>query len=104
MGVVDGAVVGAQEPPLGQRGDPMHGGQELDGIVAPSASCALAAPIMHIAELRQPLIGRPPGPAMLCPSWVCPVHPRACGERATQLAAKLDKNGSSPRLRGTENR
>ncbi len=35
-------------------------GQELDGIVAPSASCALAAPIMHIAELRQPLIGRTP--------------------------------------------
>ncbi len=38
----------------------MHGGQQLVGIIAPSAGRALAAPIVLVAELSQSLISGPP--------------------------------------------
>ena len=35
--LVDRTLVGAEQPPLGQRGDPVHGGQQLAGVVAAGA-------------------------------------------------------------------
>ncbi len=33
--------------------------------------------------------------------FLAPVHPRACGERLPEHSARLERDGSSPRLRGT---
>ena len=53
MGIVEGALVSAQQPSLDQRGDAVHSGQQLVGIRPPSTGRALAAPIMVTTELRQ---------------------------------------------------
>ena len=53
------ALVGAQQPPLGQRGDPVNGGQQLAGILAAGAGGALAALFMGVAEAVQPVIALP---------------------------------------------
>ena len=41
---------GAQQPPFGQPGDPVDGGQQLTGILAAGPGCPLAAPFVGIAE------------------------------------------------------
>src|SRR3974390_1477389 len=52
MRFVNRALVGAQQPPLGQRGDPVHGGQQLARVLAAGAGSPLAAPLGGIAEPR----------------------------------------------------
>ncbi len=47
VGLVKGALMGAQQPPLGQRGDPVDGGQH--GILSASLRDALAAPVADVA-------------------------------------------------------
>src|SRR6266576_3488450 len=58
MRFVDRALVGAQKPPLGQRGDPVHGGQQLARVVAAGAGSPLAAPLVGVAEPGQPVVDR----------------------------------------------
>ena len=41
VGTVGGSLMRTQQPPLGQRGDAVHGGQQLVGIVAASAGRTL---------------------------------------------------------------
>ena len=43
--------------------------------------------------------GNAPATSTPRPRW--PVHPRVCGERQGCVAKKSEKNGSSPRVRGT---
>jgi hypothetical protein len=57
--LVDRALMGAQQPPLGQRGDPVHGGQQLARVVAAGAGSPLAAPLVGVAEPGQPAIAQP---------------------------------------------
>jgi hypothetical protein len=53
------ALVRAQQPPLGQRGDPVHRGQQPARVVAAGAGSPLAAPLVHVAEPGQPVIAHP---------------------------------------------
>src|SRR3974377_1887853 len=50
MRFLDRALVGAQQPPFGQRGDPVHRGQQLARVIAAGAGRPLAAPLVDIAE------------------------------------------------------
>ena len=59
MRLLDRALVGAQKPPLGQRGDAVHCGQQLARVVAAGAGRALAAPLVDIAEPGQPVVAHP---------------------------------------------
>jgi hypothetical protein len=60
MGVLDRALVSAENPPLGQRGDSMHGGQQLPSQLIPSEpSRALAARLAGVAALVQPPVALP---------------------------------------------
>jgi hypothetical protein len=60
MRVVDGTLVGAERPPLGQRGDPMHSGQQLRRlIVATKTGRALTACLMGVAASVQPKAALP---------------------------------------------
>ena len=59
MRFLDRALVSAQKPPLGQRGDPVHRGQQLARIVTAGASSALAAPLVDVAEPGQPVVAHP---------------------------------------------
>jgi len=59
MGLVHPALVSTQQPPLGQRGDPVHGGQKLTGIFAAGAGGPLAAPLVDIAFSGQAVIAHP---------------------------------------------
>ena len=59
MRLVHRSLVGAQQPPLGQRGDAVHGGQQLTGILAAGAGSTLAAPLVHIAQAVQPVVAHP---------------------------------------------
>ena len=51
--VLDRALVGAQQPALGQGGDPVDPGQQLAGVLAAGAGGPLAAPDMGITETRR---------------------------------------------------
>ena len=53
-------LVSTEQPPLDERGDPVHRGQQLTGILTPSAGGALAAPIVDVAEPVQAEVPRPP--------------------------------------------
>src|SRR5215472_3428146 len=57
--VIDPALMGAEEPPLGQGGGPVHPGQQRARILSAGAGRALAAPPMAIAEPSQPVIAHP---------------------------------------------
>ena len=59
MRVIYGALVGAKQPPLGQRGDSMHAGQQLARVLSASPSGALNTPFVTIAELVHPVVARP---------------------------------------------
>jgi hypothetical protein len=59
VGDLDRALVGAQQPPFDQRGDPVHRGQQLAGIVPAGAGGALAAPVVEVAQLLQPAVALP---------------------------------------------
>src|ERR1019366_2760702 len=48
--LVDRALVGAQQPALGQGGHAVHSGQQLAGVVPAGASRPLAAPVVGVAE------------------------------------------------------
>ena len=50
MSRVDRALVGPQEPPLGQCGDAMNAGEQRVWILATQPSRPLTAPLMDIAE------------------------------------------------------
>ena len=53
------ALVGAQQPPFGQRGDPVHRGKEFAGVVPARPGGPLAAPVVDVAELLQPAVACP---------------------------------------------
>jgi hypothetical protein len=59
MRVVHGALVRAQQPLLGQRGDAVDGGQQLAGILAAGAGGPLAGPLVVVAEVIQPAVALP---------------------------------------------
>src|SRR6266568_1229585 len=59
MRLVDRALMGAEEPPLGQRGDPVHGGQQLAGTVAAGPGGPLAAALVDVAEPGKPVVTHP---------------------------------------------
>ena len=59
VGLVHRALVGAQQPPFRQRGDPVHRGQQPVGILSTGAGGALAAPVVDVAELVQPVVALP---------------------------------------------
>jgi hypothetical protein len=48
--VLDRALAGAQQPALGQEGDPVHPGQQLARILPAGAGGPLATPDMGITE------------------------------------------------------
>ena len=52
--LVHRALVGAQQPPLGQRDNLVHGGQQLSGILPAGPGRPLAVPVVDLAELLQP--------------------------------------------------
>ena len=47
---LDRALVGAQQPPLGQGRDAVDPGQQLAGVVSAGTGGALAAPVVGVAE------------------------------------------------------
>ena len=53
--LVDRALVGAEQPSLGERGDPVHAGQQPGRVVAAQAGGALAAAVARVTELSMPL-------------------------------------------------
>ena len=57
--LVDRPLVSAQQPPLGQRGHPVHGRQQLTRSVPAGAGGSLAAPVMRIAQAVQPAVALP---------------------------------------------
>ena len=59
MRFLDRALMRTQQPPLGQRGDPVHRGQQLARVLTAGAGRALAAPLVDIAEPGQPVIAHP---------------------------------------------
>jgi hypothetical protein len=59
VGLVDRSLVSAQQPPLGQRRDAVHGGQQLAGVVPAGAGGPLAAPFVHVAEPGQAVVAHP---------------------------------------------
>jgi hypothetical protein len=52
MCLLDRALVGAQQPPLGQRGDPVHRGKQLARVLAAGAGRPLAASLVDVTEVR----------------------------------------------------
>ncbi len=48
------ALMGAQQPPLDQRGDPVDCGEQRAGIFSAGVGVPLAAPVVDVAELVQP--------------------------------------------------
>ena len=57
--VLDRALVGAQQPALGQGGDPVDPGQQLAGVLPAGAGGPLAAPDMGITEPGDPVVAHP---------------------------------------------
>jgi hypothetical protein len=57
--VLDRALMGAQQPALGQGRDPVHPGQQLAGVLAAGAGGPLAAPDMGITQLGDPVVAHP---------------------------------------------
>jgi hypothetical protein len=55
MGLVDRALVSAQQPPLRQGGDAMDPRQQLAGVIAAGAGGALAASVMGVPVVDQPV-------------------------------------------------
>ena len=51
MTVINAALMGAKQPPLGQRSDPVHAGQQPAGILTAGAGGPLAASFVAVAEL-----------------------------------------------------
>jgi hypothetical protein len=66
MRFLDRALMSAQQPPLGQRGDPVHRRWQLARVVTAGARRMLAAPLVDVAEPGQPTCGdgRVPGAGM----------------------------------------
>ena len=50
------ALVGAQQPPLAQRGDPVDGGQQFTGVLAAAGRGLLVAPLVGVAQGGQAVI------------------------------------------------
>ena len=60
MRVVDGTLVGAEHPPLEQRGDSMHGGQQLRSLlIAATPGRALTARVVGVAASVQSKVSFP---------------------------------------------
>src|SRR5439155_25765166 len=57
--ILDRALVGAQQPALGQRGDPVDPGQQLARVLPAGACVPLAAPDIAVAESVDPLVAHP---------------------------------------------
>src|SRR2546430_1809724 len=57
--VLDRALVGAQQPALGQGGDPVDPGQQLARVLPAGAGGPLAPPDMGIAEPGDPVVAHP---------------------------------------------
>ena len=53
------ALVGAQQPPLAQRGDPVDGGQQFTGVLAAAGRGLLVAPLVGVAQGGQAVIAGP---------------------------------------------
>ena len=55
--MLDRALVGAENPPLGKRGDAMHSGQQLPSLLIPwEPRRALAARLVGVTALIQPSV------------------------------------------------
>ena len=59
MGALHRALVGIEQPPFDQGGDPVHCGQQLAGILPAGLGGALAAPVVDVAELAQAAVALP---------------------------------------------
>ena len=57
--LVDRALVGAEQPPFGQRGDPVDAGQEAMRVAASQTHSPLAATLPDIAEPFDPGVAVP---------------------------------------------
>jgi len=53
------ALMGAQQPPLDQRGDPVYRGEQRAGVLSAGAGGPLAAPVVDVAERVQPAVALP---------------------------------------------
>ena len=51
MSLVDGALMGAEQPALRKRGDPVHAWQQFGWVVATCSCGSLTAPVVDVAEL-----------------------------------------------------
>ena len=59
MRVFRRALMGAEQPPLGQRRNLVYGGKQLAGLLSAGSSRPLAAPVVDVAELLQSAIALP---------------------------------------------
>ncbi len=57
--LVHRALVGSQQPPLRQRGDPVYRGQQRAGVLTARPSSSLTPPIVDVAKLFQPAVALP---------------------------------------------
>ena len=88
------ALVGAQQPPLGQRDNLVHGGQQLSGILPAGPGRPLAVPVVDVAEFLQPATPQlTVSPVKWIPQFVANVLP--VGIRGLILAALLAATMSS---------
>ena len=59
MPLVDRSLVGAEQPSLDQRGDPVDAGEQAVGVLAAEARCALAVPFAGVAEILDAAVALP---------------------------------------------
>ena len=69
---LDRTLVGAEQPPLGERGDPVNGGEQLVWVLAAAPCGALATAVMDVAQVLDaavapPAVGDNRGPARRWP-------------------------------------
>ena len=77
MTVINAALMGAKQPPLRQRSDSVHAGQQPAGVLAAGAGGSLAAPFVEVAELADaritlPAVGDDRGPRLDVAGLSCP--------------------------------
>ena len=68
MGVVDGALVGAERPSLGQRGDPVHAGKQPERVLPTLAGGSLTVGFAGVADGLDAAVALP-GVGDDCGAW-----------------------------------